>query len=110
MKLASASGDQFRAGAGRSGFAGASLAGIVNFRSHLHSGHRVATEYTIRPKATHLVLIQALILHLLRAHDSSGYDDTLPLRSEFFALVFDYGELIFLLAIMNRTIGSPRRF
>jgi hypothetical protein len=72
VKLASADGDQFCAGARRSGFAGASLAGIVNFRSHLHSGHRVATEYTIRPKATHLVLIQALTLHLLRAHDSSG--------------------------------------
>lgn len=41
--------------------ADASLAGSVNFRSHLQSGHRVATEYTIRPKETHLGLMQALI-------------------------------------------------
>jgi len=38
----------------------ASLAGSVGFRSHLHNGQRVATEYTIRPKETHFVLMQAL--------------------------------------------------
>ena len=39
-----------------------SLTGSVGFRSHLHKGQRVATEYTIRPKETHFVLMQALIV------------------------------------------------
>jgi hypothetical protein len=39
----------------------ASLAGRVNFKSHLHNGQRVASEYTIQPNATHFVLMQALI-------------------------------------------------
>lgn len=39
----------------------ASLAGRLIFKSHLHSGQRVATEYTIRPNAAHFWLPHTLI-------------------------------------------------
>ncbi len=48
-----------------------SLAGIAIFKSHLHNGQRVANEYTTRPKATHSVLGQTLILDL-RCHREIG--------------------------------------
>jgi hypothetical protein len=41
-----------------------SRTGRLIFRSHLQNGQRVATEYTIRPKATQLVFLQALITNL----------------------------------------------
>lgn len=66
-----------------------SLAGSVGFRSHLHSGQRVATEYTIRPKATHLVLVQALIVEprkwLVRRLPSADSTTTIDYRSRMFS-------------------------
>ena len=46
------------------GVAAVSLAGSAFFKSHLHRGQRVATENTMRPKATHPLLGQTLILDL----------------------------------------------
>lgn len=45
-----------------SGFGGGSvsLAGRAFFKSHRHNGQRVATEYTMWPKALHSLLGQAL--------------------------------------------------
>ena len=40
---------------------GTSLTGNGAFKSHLHTGHRVVTEYTIRPKTAHFVLGQIFI-------------------------------------------------
>ncbi len=47
----------------RSGFGEGtvSLAGRAFFKSHRHKGQRVATEYTMWPKALHSVLAQARI-------------------------------------------------
>jgi hypothetical protein len=38
-----------------------SLAGSVGFKSHLHTGHRVASVYTIRPKTAHFALGQIFV-------------------------------------------------
>ena len=53
------------------GVGAVSLAGSAFFKSHLHSGQRVATENTMRPKATHSLLEQTLILDLHAAISSS---------------------------------------
>jgi hypothetical protein len=44
------------------GVSAVSLAGSAFFKSHRHKGQRVATENTMRPKATHSLLGQTLIL------------------------------------------------
>jgi hypothetical protein len=63
------SGNQRAVGMRRSDFAegGVSLAGKTLFRSHRHKGQRVATEYTMWPKPTQLLLRHALILKLQAA-------------------------------------------
>lgn len=56
-----------------------SLAGRVGFKSHLHNGQRVATEYTMRPQAAHLLLMQILIrAPIFSAAQASLIHITLP--------------------------------
>jgi hypothetical protein len=60
-----------------------SLAGSAIFRSHRHNGQRVASEYTICPKATHSVFVQVLISASRPARENG-----LDLQHDFGALCF----------------------
>lgn len=65
----------------------------MNAKSHRHSGQRVATEYTIRPKATHLVFTQTLMVTFVAGERPGKI--TLTWTARPVLQVFDYRQSVF---------------